>query len=280
MPDFRLIGTPAPRVDGAEKVTGRARYAAAHPLPKLLWGRVMHGARLHARIVRIDTSAAAALAGVHAVITGADVRGHLYGRAVKDMPALADGRVRYAGERVAAVAAEDEDVAREALDLIEVEYEELPAVFDVEEALRPDAPQLHDDPGGYPGARVEGPPWNRHFYSVADRGDLAAGFAGADVVVEHTYETPRVHQAYLEPHTSTVAIEGRRVHVWTNTKVSHGMRDVRAFTAGARRASVSRTTDGSRSRAPQGAAAWDENWRRAWRHGSGARCSSSAGTTR
>src|SRR5438034_7323517 len=120
---FRVIGTPTPRAEGMEKVSGGAIYAADNDLPGTLWGKLLFSPYSHARIVRIDTTEAKKLPGVHAVVTGADLSGHIYGRAIRDMPVLADGRVRYSGERVAAVAAEDKDTAQRALDLIEVEYE-------------------------------------------------------------------------------------------------------------------------------------------------------------
>jgi CO/xanthine dehydrogenase Mo-binding subunit len=108
---YRVIGRPEPRVDGFDKVTGHARYAADINLPGTIWGKTLSCPYPHARIVRIDTSAAKALPGVHAVITGADTRdGGLWGRGVKDAPTLAYDVVRYAGERVAAVAADDEDI--------------------------------------------------------------------------------------------------------------------------------------------------------------------------
>ena len=111
MATYHVIGQPTPRVDGTEKVTGHARYAADISLPGTLWGKSLHSTYAHARIVRIDTTAAQKVPGVHAVITGADVRGGMWGRAVKDVPVLAYDRVRFFGERVAAVAADDEDIA-------------------------------------------------------------------------------------------------------------------------------------------------------------------------
>src|SRR6266487_2893132 len=112
---YQIIGKRTPRVDGIDKVTGRARYAADYTLPGTVWGKTLNCPYSHALIKRIDTSAARRLPGVHAVITGADTRdGDLWGRVVKDAPVLAHDRVRYAGERVAAVAADDEDIAEEA----------------------------------------------------------------------------------------------------------------------------------------------------------------------
>ncbi|MDA0365468.1 MAG: xanthine dehydrogenase family protein molybdopterin-binding subunit [Chloroflexi bacterium] len=232
MVDYHAIGTPTPRVDGVEKVTGRALYAGDRRLPGMLTGRLLHSHRPHARIVRIDTSAARALPGVHAVITGDDVRGHLYGRRIKDMPVLADGLVRYFGERVAAVAAEDEETARRAVDLIEVEYEDLPAVFDVVDAIAPGAPLLHPAFGTYPGTQPLDVPSNAYDHTVTERGDFDGAFAEADFVFERTFSTQRMHQAYLEPHTSLVSVTDGRAHIWTNTKAPHSIREVLTVTLG------------------------------------------------
>src|SRR5947207_5098599 len=229
---FRVIGTPTPRAEGVEKVSGEALYAADHPIPGVLWGRLLFSPYSHARIARIDTSVAQQLPGVKAVLTGADLSGHIYGRVIRDMPVLADGRVRYVGERVAAVAAEDKDIAQRAVDLIEVEYEELPAVFDIEEAMADSAPVLHPDYPSYPGARPVEKISNCYFSSVNERGDLEKGFAEADVVVENTYRVPRVHQAYLEPHGAVVSVEGDRVEVWCTTKAPYNIRDSLAAAAG------------------------------------------------
>jgi CO/xanthine dehydrogenase Mo-binding subunit len=116
MGPYQVIGTPTRRVDGAAKVTGQAHYAADVALPGTLWGKSLHSPYAHARIVRIDTTVARQAPGVHAVITGADVRKGLGGRMVKDVPVLACERVRFFGERVAAVAADDEDIAQRAGD--------------------------------------------------------------------------------------------------------------------------------------------------------------------
>ena len=142
---YTTIGQPTPRVEGQAKVTGATPYTADVALPGTLWGRALRSPLPHARIVRIDTSRAQQVPGVHVVLTGADVRGIRYGRRLFDVPVLAEDRVRFAGERVAAVAAADRDAAEEALVLIDVEYEELPAVFDSLAALEEDAPILHPE---------------------------------------------------------------------------------------------------------------------------------------
>ena len=226
MVSYQVIGQPTPRTDGTEKVTGTARYTADVFLPGTLRGKDLRSPHAHARIVRIDTSRAKELPGVHAVLTGDDMRGVLYGTRYRDIPALSYDRVRFAGDRVAAVAAEDEDTAQRALDLIEVEYEELPAVFDPMEALREDAPILHPDLNSYVGLPEPlEKPSNAFVRNVWKRGDMAQGFAQADLIVEQTYTTQLMHQGYLEPHTCLVWIdEEGRVQVWASGKTPHGIR--------------------------------------------------------
>ena len=133
-----------PRIDGFDKVTGAARYAADIVRPGMLWAKVLRSPLPHARIVSIDAGRARRLPGVHAVLTGRDLPDYRVGRSMRDMPVLARDKVRFVGEKVAAVAAEDVETAEEALGLIEVEYDELPAVFDPVEATRPGAPLIHD----------------------------------------------------------------------------------------------------------------------------------------
>ncbi|MGE5820479.1 MAG: xanthine dehydrogenase family protein molybdopterin-binding subunit, partial [Deltaproteobacteria bacterium] len=133
---YATIGKPLPRIEGVGKVTGQTRYAADLPFEGLLWAKVLRSPIPHGRIVNIDTSKASALAGVRAVLTGADVPNVFVGTRVKDQPVLATDRVRFAGDAVAAVAAESKDLAEQAITLIEVEYEELPFIDDPVEALK------------------------------------------------------------------------------------------------------------------------------------------------
>jgi CO/xanthine dehydrogenase Mo-binding subunit len=231
MVEMRVIGKPVGRPDGIDKVTGRARYSADHAPAGVLWGRALHSPHAHARILRIDTAAARSLPGVHAVLTGADIEAGLYGRAIKDVPVLAVDRVRYAGERVAAVAADDEDTAQAALDLVEVEYELLPAVFDPLEAIKDGAPLLHPDFASYPGGKAQERPSNAYSGAVNERGDVEQGFRDADVIVENTYTTQRQHQAYLEPQTVLVEVEGEKVQVWTCSKAPYDTRGAIAAAA-------------------------------------------------
>ena len=132
----QFVGNPTPRVEGELKVSGRAKYAVDITVPEMVWGKLLRSPIASGKIKRIDTSKAEALPGVHAVITGQDCAGLKIGRRLYDMPILADGEVRFIGEKVAAVAADDELIAEEALNLIEVEYEETEPLLDPVEALR------------------------------------------------------------------------------------------------------------------------------------------------
>src|SRR6266571_4355995 len=184
-----VIGARVPRIEGSEKVTGRAHYAADVILPGMLWGKILRSTRPHARIRRIDASAARQVPGVRAVVTGQDVPGHYIGKILRDMPVLCWDRVRYVGDRVAAVAAETPEAAEEALGLIEVDYDDLPAVFDPLEALKPQAPLLHDDAAAYDGMPMRIVATDVHNGQTRLRygkGDVEQGFRESDLVFEHT----------------------------------------------------------------------------------------------
>src|SRR5918912_4014698 len=139
-----MIGAPVSQIQGPDKVTGRTRFAADVELPGMLWGKVLRSPHPHARIRRVDASAAWRVPGVKAVVTGQDAPGLLMGKVLRDMPVLCWDRVRYIGDRVAAVAAETPEAAEEALLRIDVDYEVLPAVFYPLETLRPEGPLLPD----------------------------------------------------------------------------------------------------------------------------------------
>ncbi len=218
------IGAPTPRVDGFAKTTGAAEYTADVKLSGILAGRTLRSPHPRARIVRIDVTEAAALRGVHAVVTGADLApGARHGRAIVDVPVLAQGEVLFAGQQVAAVAADDEEIAQRAVELIDVEYEERPAVLDPEEAMRPDAPLVRPDMMDFTGLPKDTTePSNVFGRYEYGRGDVEAGFAEADVIVENTFTTGRQHQAYLEPHSCVVrAGSGGRIEVWAPNKSPH-----------------------------------------------------------
>ncbi|OGQ50769.1 MAG: hypothetical protein A3I10_06675 [Deltaproteobacteria bacterium RIFCSPLOWO2_02_FULL_57_26] len=217
-----VIGASIPRAEGAEKVSGRALYTADVKLPGMLWGKVLRSPHPHARIVRIDASRAAEVEGVRAVVTGKDVPGLLSGQSIRDIPVLCWDKVRFVGDRVAAVAAETPDAAEEALGRIEVEYDVLPAVFDPLAAMQPDAPRLHDNVAGY-----EGPPQELLIPDVPNgltrltwsKGNVEQGFREADLVLEHTFRIPIRHQGYIETSAGVVAIgDDGRIQVWISTK--------------------------------------------------------------
>lgn len=224
---YQVIGQPIPRTDNTGKVTGEARYTADVLLPGTLWGKTLRSPHSHARIVHIDTSRAESAPGVRAVLTGNDVRGILYGRRYRDISILAHERVRFMGERVAAIAADTLEEAEHALGAIEVDYEELPAVFDPLAALQEGAPIIHPEVATYKG--LPNPlehPTNRFAHDVFTRGDVDAGFARADVIVENTFTVARVHQAFLEPHCCLVWIdEQERVQMWSPNKAPQGLRE-------------------------------------------------------
>src|SRR5918911_1747922 len=228
--ELSVVGRPLGRVEGAGKVTGQARFAADVVRPGQLWGKCLRSPLPHARILHVDTSAARRLPGVHAVLAGSDLPRVLVGLKIQDMPLLARDRVRFVGERVVAVAAEDPDVADEALALVRVEYDELPAVFDAEEAMQPGAPLVHPDLQSYAGLTWELPDVpNLHARYVHERGDLAAGFAEADLVIEHTFHTALMHQGYIEPQACVVAVEADgSAQVWATNKTPFRARDMLA----------------------------------------------------
>ena len=147
----QVVGNPTPRVEGELKVSGEAKYAVDITVPGMLWGKLLRSPIASGKIKSINTSQAEALPGVHAVVTGQDCAGLKIGRRLYDMPILADGEVRFIGEKVAAVAADDELIAEEALTLIEVEYEETEPLLDPVEALKPGAKLLHPDVTSYKG---------------------------------------------------------------------------------------------------------------------------------
>lgn len=221
MVDLKSVGAAVPRGDGCDKVTGQTVYAADVKLPDLLWAKILRSPHPHARIRHVDVSQAQKIPGVRAIITGADVKGRLVGKQIRDMPVLCWDKVRFVGDRVAAVAADNADAAEEALHAIAVDYEVLPAVFDPLEAIAAGAPKLHDDVAAYDGAPPAILATDLHNGLTRLRwtkGDVDAGFAEADLVMEHTFHVPARHQGYLEPHAATVAIENGRIRVWASVK--------------------------------------------------------------
>ena len=197
-----VVGASHRRLEGREKVTGTARYAYDVHLPRQCYAKVLRSPFPHARVKRIDTSAAAKLPGVHAVLSSADDLGiGWYGHSQ-----LFDPTVRFAGDEVAAVAAESEEIAADALRLIEVEYEPLPFVTDLEEAMTDGAPKI------WPEGNIPEEP------TVYDRGDAQAGLAGADVTVDLTCHSSSALHNCMEPHGATAWWEGDRLTLWDSTQ--------------------------------------------------------------
>jgi len=238
-PAYDIIGTRPPRFDAADKVTGRAVFGADVKLPGMLCGKILRSPHAHARIVFLDTSRAAALPGVLAIVTAADLpraedRTDVLGEGTVNYKyqsdsTMASDKVLYHGHPVAAVAARTETIAEEALRLIRVEYDILPPVMDVAEAMKANAPLLHEHMITKSLAKPGMRPSNiaSHFQHVL--GDLEAGFAQADVVVEREFRSVTVHQGYLEPQV-TVAVWGPddRITLYTCTQ---GPFDIRSQVA-------------------------------------------------
>lgn len=226
---MNVIGTSVQRPDVLGKVTGAARYAGDLALPGMLHAKIKRSTVAHARIRRIDASKALAFPGVKAVLTHHDVprvlhygSPHPRSASVTRDQYILDDKVRYWGEGVAAVAAASEEIAEEALDLIEVEYEELPAAFTVEQALAPDAPLIH--------------PKNNNLVVepiVVRRGDIERGFAEADLIVEGTYEMGRPTPAYMEPNVCACKWDDEgKLTVWISTQTPFMVRGILAEVLG------------------------------------------------
>ena len=230
----RIIGTPIPRLEGPEKVSGKAIYASDVCLPGMLWCKVLRSPIPYGRIKGIDVSRALALSGVAAVVTGQDVAGLLIGRKIYDMPILADWVVRFIGEKVAAVVGKTEDIAEEAVRLIEVDYEELPPILDPLEALERSAPLLHPNVQRYRGLlHPLQQPSNVFIDMKWSKGDIEAGFRTADFIIENTFTTRPVHQAYIEPHACVVqARAGGGADIWGCSKVPFALREQVAIAFG------------------------------------------------
>ena len=223
--DLTAVGRPAPLHDAVSRVTGRIQFAADVRVPGALVGRILFAGRPHARILGIDTTRAEALKGVHAVVTGRDAPRDRYFGLGGERWAIAHDEVRFGGDPVAAVAAEDAGTAAEALRLIAVEYEDLPVVDDPLESLRPDAPVVRSDRAWL--YRAQHPELGPNVAARVELGygDVEAGFAAADLVLEEEYRTQRVHHSYLEPRSVTAAVDpGGEVTIWTTTQGHHDCR--------------------------------------------------------
>lgn len=207
MEEFAVIGKRIPRLEGISKATGQAKFTEDLTLPRMLYGKILRSPLPHARILDIDVSRALTIPGVKAIITGKDVTGKPYGVYLRtsDQHPLAKHKVRYIGDEVAAVAAIDEDTAREACSLIKVDYEPLPAVFDPYEAMKPGAPRVHDAEGNIAGrtAKVVG--------------DVERGFSDSYYIREDSFKMERQAHCPLEPHSALASCDSSgRISLWTS----------------------------------------------------------------
>ncbi|MGB9868022.1 MAG: xanthine dehydrogenase family protein molybdopterin-binding subunit [Bacillota bacterium] len=200
-----VIGQRLPRHDAVLQVTGKAIYGEDLKMPGMLYCKVRRAGVPHARILKVDTSPAEAMPGVMAVVTAKDVPFNAFGFTHLDQPVIAGEKVCYAGDAVAAVAATSLEVAEEAAKAIKVEFEELPAVFDPLEAMRPDAPKIHDT--------------NVPSHLKIRFGDVEKGFAEADLVIEERYTTQFVEHAHIEPHAQLAYYDPTgKLTVWSTVQ--------------------------------------------------------------
>ena len=231
---FAVAGTNAPRVDGIEKVTGKAVYTSDIQLPGMAHARILRSPLAHARLVRIDASKARQLPGVIATLTRDDIQqfNYKYGATYKDQSIVAVDKVRYVGDPVAAVLADDAAAAEEALELIDVEYEELAKVGNIEDAISPGAPLVHE--AGVARAELRGSVYgaperfngtNICYYLSFGRKEVAQGFAGADHIFEDTFRFQKVQHYSLEAHNNIAYYDGEKLTVWASCQDPFTLRD-------------------------------------------------------
>ena len=203
--EFKYVGHSVARVDGVDKVTGRAKFVGDLHIPGMLHGKILRSAYPHAQIRSIDTTRAEALAGVVAILTAADIAdlNPIY----NGRPVIAMDKVRYVGEPVAAVAADDLATAEQALSLIQIDYEELPAAVGIEAALKKDAPLVHEEKGSNIGTREK-----------VSRGDVDAGFAASDEIAEDWFTFPMVYHYAMEPHSAMAHFGDDEITVWSSAQ--------------------------------------------------------------
>jgi putative selenate reductase molybdopterin-binding subunit len=229
------VGKPEVKLDAVKLVQGKPAFAADLEKRGMLHAKVLHSPIAHGRIVKIDASKARALPGVAAVLTWLDIPRVIYATAGQSDPIPGpldafslDNKVRFVGDRVAFVAAETEEIALKALELIDVEYEELPAILDYRDSMKPGAPIIHDEPEYKPFAECD-PKKNLAAEIKIDIGDVEKGFAEADKIFEAEYEVPKVQQAHIEPHVAvTYWDEDDRLVIRTSTQVPFHVRRILA----------------------------------------------------
>jgi len=224
------IGQGLRRIDAFEKVMGTADYVYDMASPEMLHAKILRSPISHGLILNIDTSRAESLPGVKAVVTGQDTKGTLIGAWLVDQTVYASERVRYIGDPVAGVAAVDEETALEALKHIRVDYEELPAVYDAEESMRPESPLIHPDLAQYnwpkeaifptPGTNICG-------HLRVRQGNVAQGFAASDVVLENSFTSPMIQHCCMEPHVSIIRVDpSGDIDIWTSAQGPHLVREI------------------------------------------------------
>ena len=231
---LRVVGRTQPRLDGKGKVTGEAVYTGDIELAGMAYGKILRSPFPHAKLVKIDTAKAERLPGVITVLTREDLGGFnlYYGAAYKDETIVAVDKVRYVGDPVAAVVAADEATAEEALTLMEAEYDELPAVTTIEEAIKPHAPLVHE------AAAAQGELHAYHYQASEEfkgtnicyhfsfaKGSISEGFKKSDYIFEDTFTFPRVQHYSMEPHATVAHFEGDRITLWASTQDPFTLRE-------------------------------------------------------
>jgi CO/xanthine dehydrogenase Mo-binding subunit len=222
--NFRIIGTPQPRLDGPETVSGTAKYTVDMVLPGMLHVKLLRSPLAHASIRRVDASRARGLAGVAAVLTADDAPRKRFGFSLQDEQIFASDKVRYIGDVIAAVAADTEAIAEQAVGLIDCDLEELPAALTPDEALRENAPLVHEQLHAYRMNSVLARDWhpiagtNIAHQALFTKGDIDKGFADADEIFDDTFRAQQVQHCSLEPHAIVADWNGERLTVWTSTQ--------------------------------------------------------------
>jgi carbon-monoxide dehydrogenase large subunit len=220
-----VVGTPTTRIDALEKALGHGKFAADIQLPGLLHGKLRLSDQAHARVLSVDTREAERLPGVRAVLSAWNTPEYRFGSEFHDQTLFAREKVLHRGSILAVVAAVDQQTAEEAVRRIHVVYDPLPAVTDVLEAIKPDAPIVHEQLATYPGVNPAHIRGNICSQSMVAWGDVSEGFRQADYLFEHTFTTSTVHQRYLEPMASVAQLEpGGKLTLWTSTQGTYVVR--------------------------------------------------------
>ena len=221
---FKVVGKPHPRLDGPDTVTGRATYTVDVVLPSMLQAKLFRSSVPHAKIQRLDVSRARALTGVAAVLTAGDVPRKRFGFTVQDEELFAGEKLRYVGDVIAGVAAVDEEIAEQAIGLIDFDYDNLPAALTPDAALRENAPLVHENLSSYRLNSALARDWhpvpgtNIAHQTVYSKGDIDFGFAEADEIFDDTFRSQQVQHCSLEPHAVVAHWDGERLTVWTSTQ--------------------------------------------------------------